>query len=174
MITFEDAFAWLNRFDQQQSYLSDSTRLLLERINGSRIAWDFDTLRGRVSDLIAICDSLKRELEPAEVRLTCARAFFLLDDYWEAAPLLRQAISGYHSHRHNQAIAHWMLGYVLWQPQVPDRREEAIVEWNRSIEVFTSLRDIDAVGQKRVNWYRQCLQAMNASVPQAIAFYGFP
>ena len=134
MITLEDAFAWLNRYDHQPNYLSESAQLLLGRIDEARIAWDFETLRERIMDLIAICDSLKRELEPAEARLKCAREYFLLGDYWEAAPLLRQAISGYHSHRHNQAIAHWMLGYVLWQPQVPDRREEAIVEWNRSIE----------------------------------------
>ena len=174
MITLEDAFTWLNEFDQKKSYLSDSSMLLLERINEAQVAWDLETLRVRIPHLIAFCDSLKRELEPAEARLKCARVYFRLGDFWEAAPLLRQAISGYHPHRHNQAAAHWMLGYVLWQPQTPDQREKAIIEWNRSIEICTNLRDINTIGQKRVNWYRQRLTEMNVSVQQAIAFYGFP
>jgi tetratricopeptide (TPR) repeat protein len=172
LITLEDAFAWLNRFDQKQNYLSDSSILLLERINQAQIAWDLETLRVRIRDLIAFCDSLKRELEPAEARLKCARAFFLLDDYWEAAPLLRQAISEYHPHRHNQAAAHWMLGYVLWQ--MPDQHEEAILEWNRSIEIFADLREIHRINQEQADWYGQRLTEMNKSIPQAIAYYGFP
>ncbi|HLE52836.1 MAG TPA: hypothetical protein VI755_12275 [Anaerolineales bacterium] len=174
MITLEDAFYWLNRFDQKNSYLSDSSSLLLARINEALVAWDLETLRVRIPDLIAFCDSLKRELEPAEARLKCARAFFLLDDYWEAAPLLRQAISEYHPHRHNQAIAHWMLGCVLWQPQTTDQREGAIIEWNRSIEIFANLREINRINQEQANWYGQRLIEMNESVQQAIAFYGFP
>ena len=131
-------------------------------------------VRARVQALIAICDSINRDLEPAEARLKCARVYFMLDDFWEAAPLLRQAISEYHPHRHNQATAHWMLGCVLWQPQTPDQREKAIIEWNRSIEIFIYLRDLNHIDQERVNWYGQRLLEMNESVQQAIAFYGFP
>jgi len=172
LITLEDAITWLNQFDQKKSFLSDSSSLLLERINAAQVAWDLETLRVRIPDLIAFCDSLKRELEPAEARLKCARAFFQLDDYWEAVPLLREAISEFHPHRHNQAAAHWMLGCVLWQ--MPDQREKAIIEWNRSIEIFINLRDLNRINQERSNWYKLRLREMNASVPQAIAFYGFP
>ena len=146
--------------------------LLLERINEAQVAWDLETLRVRIPHLIAFCDSLKQELESAEARLKCARAYFRLDDFWEAAPLLRQAISEYHPHRHNQAAAHLMLGYVLWQ--MPNQREEAILEWNRSIKIFTNLCDIHRINQEQANWYGQRLIEMNESVQQAIAFYGFP
>ena len=78
MITLDDAITWLNQFDQKKSFLSDSSSLLLERIKAAQVAWDLGTLRVRIPDLIAFCDSLKRELEPAEARLKCARAFF----YW--------------------------------------------------------------------------------------------
>ncbi len=168
MITLEDMYRWLNRFDNKDTYLSESVNLLIAQAdaalheNKNSEAWLL------IDRVLCICDNYAgHHKEKAEVRVKCARIVYHTGNLIEALKLLEEAKGRYYSDHHNCGVVLWMLGYISWQ--IPSKHDDAIGLWMRSIRRFELSAKNKSSDRNAVMWYHDYCQEMNRSLKEAIA-----
>ena len=167
MISFDDAYGWLNKFDGGESYLGETLRQLVRRMKS---AWDVqDTVM--VFHYIELLQHVGMSLidpgnivEGGELHVECGWAYYKMGDYMRAEEEFHQAILLYNSgrgHLHNNAVSDWLQGAVFWRMA---RQSEAVASWSNSRRIFEYL----AYTTGHTQWYRKQVTAMQETLDAAI------
>jgi tetratricopeptide (TPR) repeat protein len=125
-----------------------------------------DNIEHHIRDLVNICDHSNYVNEEAEVCLRCGEMYFDLKKVEESIKLLQGAVSGYQNHRHNQTVARWVLGIVMWEET--DDHKEAIIQWKNCKETYRHLEDYHRFEREKVEWYQKIISEMDQALEEAI------
>ena len=135
MISIETAFFWLNKFQRVDTYMSRASLQLITQMNEALSNDNFSGVWTIIERLQYIGERASKDYkEQAEIYANCGQFKYQLGDRRGAANSFQQAAIKYLPDKHNVAVAQWMKGYVLWQ--IPGEKDNAIVEWNKSIDAF--------------------------------------
>lgn len=169
MITFEDAFWWLNKFvglGGPYLHLSFTADELRMRLDGALAIGFIARILELINMMFLISKGSTDPFERAEIQLVCARAYFIEGDYVKALDLLDNAIQAYVSDSHNQAVVFWMKGCVLLE--MLGNNVDTILLWQRSLEKFNKLAKSQYVRRGGADWYLgRCIEMkddINASI----------
>ena len=171
MVTFDEAYNWLNESDNR-SYLSAPVQVIIDNAKTlgeksgpvSKIHGDIQ-LAIQISKSLGVVDA---DLEMAETYLECGRIHYLMGDITGAIAEFRQAASLYllGGHRHNEAVARWLLGCAFW---MRSNQGSAIVEWEKSCQLF---QDIKRSGNQ-TSQYNSRIDQMQKTLEDAIRAGGW-
>jgi tetratricopeptide (TPR) repeat protein len=153
---------WLNYFDEQPTYLSNSSRILLSKIENNLKIGNTLNIGQVITDLVSICARSSQFNECAEACLNGGYIYFRMQKADESIKLLRKAVSEYQNHLHNQTVARWALGYVLYF--LADERDDAIIQWNNCVETYRHLEQTHRFENDRIEWYRAVIPTMEESI----------
>jgi tetratricopeptide (TPR) repeat protein len=163
MITIKNVISkWLNHFDDKPTFLSNSSRIQLSEIEKNLKIGCTSNIGKKITDLVNICAHSNRIDESAEACLNGGYAYFRLQKADESIKLLRKAVSEYQNHKHNQTVARWALGYVLFI--LADERDDAIIQWKNCVETYRHLAHTHRFDKDRVEWYRGIIPEMEESI----------
>ncbi|NMB88526.1 MAG: hypothetical protein GYA17_09205, partial [Chloroflexi bacterium] len=166
--SFEDAYQWLNRFDE--SHLCAPTRAILDQLwqslaeNQPGVAWQ------NIERLKAISKGLgpTKKSESAEIHVECARAALRLQHREEALRCLREASCLYGGNEHYVAVVKWMIGCLQWEDPALARQDEAIAMWSDSIEEFTMCYRARKVSATRARQYHDLVIQLEEKLVEMI------
>ncbi len=163
MLTFDDGYSWLNKFENE--HLSGSLKRLAEQAHK---AWENglpDEAHTGIVRLQQVNNSLNDLLgdaERAEICLACGQIYYYMGEYSRAAIEIRRAGNlyrgGYH---HNRAVVNWLLGCVFWRQH---RVGDAISRWERARRGFERI----AAKTHHIDWYKARIQEMHETLTRAI------
>ncbi|MBM3143546.1 MAG: hypothetical protein FJ010_00995 [Chloroflexi bacterium] len=134
MFDIDTALECLNKFDSKDSYLGPTIEKLFAGLHTAIVKKDLRTAWDLVDRIQEVCYQYGVVTECAEADVKLSRIVLDLGDLERTEELLEGASGRYSSFRHQQGIAIWMLGCVLWQ--IPGRENDAIVTWRESIRIF--------------------------------------
>ena len=169
MTTFNTAMGWLNQFEVQSSFLSISVRQMVNGLQEALRERNFARAHVLIDGVLQVSRSNTVEddgMEYAEVHLTCARAYFVMGDMRRAKLQIQQAMSLYNGRQHNQAVAQWLLGCVLWE--LPTDVNDAIIYWQRSYNNFIRLASESSRGSEAAEWYQDLCNELQQAIIEAL------
>ncbi len=95
------------------------------------------------------------------IQVRLGMAYWQMGNTGQALERLNHAVSSYKlTHRHQEAMARWMLGICEWQ--MPVSGEDAAIQWDLAYETFTELLYEANVHneQEQINFYTDILECM--------------
>jgi tetratricopeptide (TPR) repeat protein len=167
VITLEDMYRWLNRFDKPEGYLSPSLRQLISQADAALSENKHSEAWLLIDRVLCICNSYAGHKERVEARVKCAKIVYQTGNLTAALKLLEEAKGRYVGDHHNRGVVLWMLGYIAWQ--IPARHDDAIGLWMKSIKAFESSSEKQASNRDAVIWYKERCDEMRLSLKEAIA-----
>ena len=175
MVSFDEAYGWLNKFSDLPSHLSPSVTSLVEYMNNALNAGERPKVHYYIGVTRQVGESLSSTLDHfdrAETHLACARAYYYLGDYRSAITEFRQALSYYAGKdqfiQHNRAVTLWMLGWAFWNIS---NQVDAIIQWETSCQIFQRIStapDVESIRQN-IGWYKDNYAKMCENLCQFIA-----
>ena len=167
MITIADAHSWINKFDNVDSYIKDSTKQLLQKAREALSYENYSQVWFLVNRVVNICDCDGSSLEKAEARIECGCIVYRMGNQKRATELFRDARIKYLRHLHNKGATLWMRGYVLWL--LPTEHDNAIVDWRQSTETYKRiLVDNRYNTEEDRQWYETKIKEMQDAMSEAI------
>ena len=172
MITFDEAFSWINKFEDRDSNLSDFNRRIVSQLEIAHRKGDTTKVKQYLNLLSDTATKLPHGYpEKSEIYLIIAKYEVLLKDYARAADLIMEAkYNTYPLDGHDMGVAEWLLGCVLFR--IPEKQASAISAWQRSKDIFQSLSDTADV--EKGNWYHQVIEKMENAVLDSIGQVEIP
>lgn len=172
MITFDTAYAWINRYASKKTYLSLSVQKLFSVLDSKWRNGDYQALLTIIKTVDLVCEQMKDSLEIAEANLQIGRVLYQLDGKVDLVPraeiIARFKVAAnnyrYGANKHNFAISQWLLGWAYFKD---DQDVEALVAWERSIEAFewiASQPHLEEIG----TWYLEQLSGMKDTLNSQI------
>ena len=142
MISFEEAYGWLNRFFDAESYMSESIMRLFGNMDNAFGVGDYP----KVIYYIGVIEDVGKrvysggDINLGEIYLRCGRAYYRLNDYRSAIQEFREAISYYQQGdiptKLNRGVAGWLLGWAFWNIS---KQSDAIAEWEMCAQTFEDM-----------------------------------
>jgi tetratricopeptide (TPR) repeat protein len=158
MISYQTAYAWLNKFQDRSSYLTDFSNRLVNQLEVACLDQDMKRVRLFKELLLETSNNFDPgSPERAEILVILSRVAYSLQDFEEAVNLLREALQHYYpNNQHNIGVVQWLLGCVLWE--IPGEQKLSIFTWQKSIEIFRPLAN--TYDSSEANWYKQVTREM--------------
>lgn len=143
----------------------------LGRGNRREIRWFMDRLTD-LSDKIQNSTSLEYR-EPSVIKIECALAAYQMQNYVDAVKFLESAMKVCEggSALHFEAVIRSMLGCIEWR--LSQREDNAIVSWEKSIEIYEVLRQRNT-GMQISGWYAERINEINSILELALELSGAP
>ncbi len=158
-----DARPWLRMLEA--SYLSPPAQILIDEINHSLDARDYEHSQQLVDRLLGMRASFSSRKEKAETTLECALVSYQMGNYREAIDALEEARQLYRNNRHYMAIALWMAGCIQWI--LPEEHDKAYSAWSRCISEFDVLQKSSG-NAIHAQWYYDHVQEIKADIALAL------
>lgn len=163
MITLEDVYPWLNRYDN--SHIRPSSEYLINRLKTALAAGQTDKVRNYLQQLKNLARMLQDEKEVNEVLIECGRSAFRLGDLSDAENILEDAFSRIWSDLHRRAVVQWMLGCVQWAAL---KRQQAVRTWQNSQSDFERLTSQTGLSPEKHLWYQGIYWKLDQSLIEAL------
>lgn len=165
MINFQVAYGWLYQFEEIDSNLGTSARLMNKDIQESLARNNYSELDGFIKSIKKLASTSTKILEAAEIHLICAQAYYARGEMEKALLSLDEAGNLYISDAHKYAVTQWMKGCVLWE--LEGKQVEALTLWQRSLDAFERLQKQYLINKQSAQWYQQQCEKMRQSILQA-------
>jgi tetratricopeptide (TPR) repeat protein len=173
MVSFDDAYEWMNRLSDEKNYLTAPIESLVRNMNKAYDVGDYPKVHYYISVIKQVGKSLSDGVgvSLAETHLECARAYYRLGDFRSAVTEFRQTISYYGSNlipiKHNRAVTHWLLGWTFWRIS---KQSDAIIQWESSCRIFKDIMsESDFVNFSAHHaWYEKQYESMCEALRQSI------
>lgn len=140
--------------------------IIIDKVYDQARKHHYATARRFMDQLRFLSDRSPHHTEKPQVWLECGLAAHQMNLTEEAVELLRHASAMYGQRSHEQAVAFWMLGAVVWQME--DRRHEIIPYWEQAVSIFQDLetRSDHQNRQGRRDWYHHLLEILPLALAQ--------
>ena len=164
-ISLDTVYNWLYQYEE--SYLRPAASQLVGKMEDNVKGGDFRTGWAMLKELTKYIESPCATGEIIEILIICGRAAFHMHGEAEAIKMLKDACPRALIHKHQNAIAKWMLGYILWLLPHPNMHE-AITAWQGSIDLFDDLARQQTLTSEKTKWYQGRCAEMVESLKKAI------
>jgi len=164
MISFIDAFKWLNKFEP--SRLTWLDRRLLDRVTQKISNGRFSDADRVIEYIKSYQNSLVDKFEKGEIWVECSRAYYDIGYPLEVAKSLKMAIKEFTVERHKCAVSCWMLGTIQWE--IEDQKPEALINWKWTIDEFIEIKELPMLDRRGRDWYRANIIDMENSLRRKI------
>lgn len=125
---------------------------------------DFDGVWKYVNRLRKIQnDESSEHFQKAEILIRCGYATSKVHSFLDSLELLKSASPLYTGYKHQHGCALWMLGTVQWL--LPNKREEAIINWGRAKDKFKEITGRSAAEDA---WYENIVNIMERAICDAV------
>jgi phage repressor protein C with HTH and peptisase S24 domain len=168
MITFEDAYSWLNKYDT--SHISASSGSLIEQVREALRKGRVDETRGLLQQVNDLACNLRDSKEVNEILIECGHISFILDDLAEAESILDDSVFRAWSDPHRRAVIRWLLGCVQWQSM--PTRQLAVISWRNSLSDFERLAREAGLTSEQHIWYQETSDKLHESMLEAMGQAG--
>ena len=170
MVDLEEAYGWLNHFEASNA--SHCTESLRQQMDQAYLRGDPGETFLALRRLENISRKTQHCLAGAEGLVECGRIAYRMGRLEQARQYLERAVYKYPPRSHKQAVAAWMMGFVLWSLP-PCRHDEALKNWEYSISIFEELAGLDSARAApsrpiNVGWYGTQLERMCATLECAV------
>jgi phage repressor protein C with HTH and peptisase S24 domain len=164
MITLDDVYPWLNRYDL--SHISLSSERLINLVCSALSAGKKDEVNGLLQQLSDLAGKLRDETEVTEILVECAHCYYLLNNLSHADAILMDAVSRAWSDLHRRAVIQWMAGWVKWQTL--SGRSQAVIYWRNSLSDFDRLAKQPGLSLDQHAWYHGIAGQLEQSLIEAL------
>ncbi len=168
MITLDDVYPWLNKYDG--SHMSRSSERLVDLVCAALEKKDKDEAKGQLHQLADLAGKLRDEKEVTEILVECAHCYYILNNFGVADTILMDAVSRAWSDLHRRAIIQWMEGWVKWQ-SLPTR-PQAVIAWRNSLSDFDRLAKQPGLALEQHAWYQEMAGQLEQSLIEALGQVG--
>lgn len=152
MITIDDAYEWLNKFDE--SPLGLASQGLIKRLQEALNAGRTDQAWALVAHLKTLAgQNASDNMESGEIYVECGLAAYKLGKCDEAIQLLENALTYYVSHPHQIAVVKWILGRIYCADS--SKGCEGIKVWDSAIAGFDRLARSKVLSSRQAQWYQE-------------------
>ena len=183
IITFDTAYNWLNKFEMEKSFLSLSTRALVQLLDEAWKAGDYHRMLITIDSIDHVTAKFKNSLEIGEANLQVGRwllAMLLRAKDLPVEPVINGQVTNqdviirlkdsannylYGANPHNQGIALWLAGWVLLDIQ---KLDDALYAWERSLELYKRLANGPFI-ERITSWYLEQAAAMEETIAKEIS-----
>ena len=123
-----------------------------------------------IQKLTEIVNKRSSSWEKAEIELACGLALHQMQNNEAAEKCVRHAVQMFFPYTHKVAVARWMLGIIQWK--IESKRSEALNNWRKSIDDFSSLLERANTENKkdRVKWYTNACAVLEKAMQQRIPY----
>ena len=168
----EEIYTWLNRFREEPTSLSASSRQLENRITENISQQRYSDVYALMRDIQQLNQWSTVLYERAEVFFECGLAAYQMGNLGLAIELLKKAVLDFSpglGHNHKQVIARCMLGAIKWLHA--DLRNQAAVDWRRCIEEFKELMVQTDYANNQVlrQWYAERIALLEAALSERLS-----
>lgn len=167
---------WWNLMDQwleehRKSQLSDTSRLLLEKLENAKNRGDWKKVWEIIESLKKFSDVSNDPYSYADteigiVRLNCAKVAIEMGALNEAVSLLKEALIKFTRFKDEGAITEWLMGCVYWI--LPGYQYEAIVRWQHSHNFFKGQYDRSGQDKDAFKRYAQRCKIIKEAIQKAV------
>ena len=166
----EEIWTWLNWFERPS--LRPTTQQVVDCVQEKIRQQAYPNVYVLMQDLQEANRRCEGVHERAEIYLEFGLAIYEMGNTHFAIELLRNSVLNFYpgiGTYHKQVVARCMLGAVEWMNE--PSREQAIVDWNRSIEEFEILRQWASKdnNQTKQDWYTEHRAILNEALSDRLA-----
>ena len=171
MDNLENTYHWLKR--DGDPFAQHALGVLVRQMHAAVRQKNPDEALALMEDARFASDQLGDDLVQAQVRLECARADYnlqrndeALQDLTDAIQLLKKRAGHDGTYKYYDAVAHWMLGTLLFV--MKGQRRAALVAWQDCLDAFLSLVVWAVYENMDPAWYRDRCAEMRQGLEKAI------
>ncbi len=166
----EEIWTWLNWFERP--CLQPTTQQVVDCVQQKIRQQAYPNVYALMQDLQEANRRCEGIHERAEIYLEFGLAIYEMGNTHFATELLRNSVLNFYpgiGTYHKQVVARCMLGAVEWMNETS--HEQAIVDWNRSIEEFEILRQWASKdnNQTKQDWYTEHRTILNAALSDRLS-----